>query len=297
MVAHGRLNRAATALNLTESAVSHHLARLEHTLGVRLLERGRAQAVLTPAGERFHARARDALDLLEEALTEVADTGTAPVALTLPRAVATHWLVPRLTRLHARHDNVELQLLPTTRTCDLVREQIDLGIRLGGGSWHGLVAEPLLRERTIPVATPDLARQWREAGWEAMRDRGRLIVNAAHLDEWRQWCCHTGRPPPPAWRTTALESFDFVLQAALAGSGLAMGRTPMIADSLARGDLVAPFPEWAVGEQRYFLVWPERRPPRRHARIVIDWLAECATESADCLWDNGSFETGSGDRA
>lgn len=283
-VAHGRFKHAAAALNLTESAVSHHLARLEDTLGVRLLQRGRSGIVLTPAGERFHARARAALDLLAEACAEA--TGGAPgrVTLTLPRAVATHWLVPRLPRLHARHEALELQLLPTTRMCDLAREQIDLGVRLGTGEWPGLDALPLMLERICPVAAPALAREWREAGWEAMSDRARLILNTTHPEEWTHWCGQTDRPMPARPRVTRFESFDLVLQAALAGSGLIMGRGPMVNDALARGDLVAPFPDWATSPDRYFLVWPQRHPPGRHAREVIAWLGDCAAETADSLW-------------
>ena len=64
-MAHGRLNRAAAALGLSESAVSHHLRKLEHTLGAQLLERGGVSVVLTPAGERFAPLARDAVARLE----------------------------------------------------------------------------------------------------------------------------------------------------------------------------------------------------------------------------------------
>lgn len=283
VVTHGRLNRAAAALNLTESAVSHHLRRLEDTLGVRLLERGRAETVLTEAGERFHPRARDALRLLEEAVRDVAGDTGGRVSLTLSRAMATHWLVPRFPRLYADNEELELQLLPTARNCDLEREQIDLGIRMGAGEWRGLEARPLLLERTCPLAVPELAAQWREQGWEAMAARARLIANATHAGEWDHWCEATGRELPRAARFSTLESFDLVLQAGLAGSGLIMGRTPMVQDALARGDLVAPFPEWATGEQRYHIVWPVRRPPDRHAQAVIDWLATCAAETDESL--------------
>lgn len=282
VVANGRFNRAAAALGLTESAVSHHLRRLEDQLGVRLFERGRAETVLTEAGERFHPRVRDALRMLENAVTDVTGGDDGRVLLTLPRALATHWLVPRYPRLYAGDETggIELQLLPTARNCDLEREQIDLGIRLGSGHWRGLETRPLLLERTCPLAPPVLAAQWREQGWEAMAANARLFANATHPDEWRAWCHATGRALPPERRFTRLESFDLVLQAGLAGSGVIMGRTPMVHDALARGELEAPFPEWVTGTHRYYLVWPARRPPNRHAQTVIDWLATCAAETA-----------------
>lgn len=276
VVAHGRLNRAAAALELTESAVSHHLRKLEDALGTRLLERDRSRVVLTPAGERFHARAREALQLLGEAVAAVGgDTGT-KVVLTLPRALATHWLVPRYPGLYRQYPELELQLLPTFRQCDLEREQIDLGIRLGDGRWPGLEARPLLTERICPVAAPDLAGAWQHAGWKGTIPHARLIANEFHPDEWTRWCDASGHALSAATRFTRLESFDLVLQAGLAGSGLIMGRTPMVDDAVARGDLVAPFPDWIETGYSYFIIWPGRRPPNRHAQRVLDWLLQCA---------------------
>jgi|GEM_PF-33755 len=283
VVVHGRFNRAAEALHLTESAVSHHLRRLEDALGMRLLERGRGDAVLTPAGERFHARVRDALQLIEDAVDETARVRGGKVVLTLPRALATHWLLPRYPRLYQGRDDLELQLLPTTRTCDLERERIDLGLRMGDGQWPGLEARALLAERIAPVAAPALAAEWRAHGWDAMAVRHRLVLNATHPQEWIHWCRATGYALPSGVRFTPLESFDLVLQAGLAGSGLVMGRTPMVDDALARGDLVAPFPEWLTGRNRYFVVWPSARPPGRHTAVVVDRLAACAAESGESL--------------
>jgi DNA-binding transcriptional LysR family regulator len=106
-----------------------------------------------------------------------------------------------------------------------------------------------------------------------------IIANANHPEEWTRWCDATGRSAP-AGRAMQLESFDLVLQAGLSGSGLVMGRTPMIADALARGDLVAPFPEWVTTDERYYVVWPVARPPVRHAEAVLTWLLESARAQA-----------------
>lgn len=280
VVARGRLNRAAEALGLTESAVSHHLRKLEDTLGTRLVDRDRSPVALTAAGERFHARAREALQLLEDAVQELRGTSDGKVLLTLPRTLATHWLVPRYPNLYREHGELELQLLPTTRQCDLEREQIDLGVRLGRGEWPGLEARPLLAERICPVVTPSAAIEWQRHGWNAMVTRSRLVQNEIHPDEWSRWCAATGRDLPADIRFTRLDSFDLVLQAGLAGSSLIMGRSPMVCDAIDRGDLVAPFPDWIETDQTYFVIWPERRPPNRHAQRVLAWLTECAETSA-----------------
>ncbi|MDZ7828626.1 MAG: LysR substrate-binding domain-containing protein [Halofilum sp. (in: g-proteobacteria)] len=278
VVAHGRLNRAAEALELTESAVSHHLRKLEDTLGTRLLDRDRAGIVLTPAGERFHARAQQALQLLDEAAEEVRGAAGGKVLLTLPRTLATHWLVPRYPLLYRDNDDLELQLLPTTRRCDLERERIDLGLRLGNGDWPGLESRPLMPERICPVVVAEVAEQWRREGWDAVIRHARPVLNELHPDEWQQWCAATGRNLPATTRFTRLDSFDLVLQAGRSGSGLIMGRSPMINDALVRGDLVAPFLEWVETGHDYHVVWPEGRPLNRHAQRVLAWLERCAQE-------------------
>jgi DNA-binding transcriptional LysR family regulator len=168
ITAQGRFNRAAEALGLTESAVSHQLRKLEEGLGVRLLERKPDGIALTEAGLRFQEKAERAMWLLSDAVEEVRSVQFGKVSITLARALAAHWLVPRYASFYAVHPEIELQLLPTTRLCDLIRERIDLGIRYGDGVWPGLKATHLIEEVCFPVATPTLAREWRQTGWDGM---------------------------------------------------------------------------------------------------------------------------------
>jgi LysR family glycine cleavage system transcriptional activator len=280
VTAQRRFNRAAEALGLTESAVSHQLRKLEDGLGVRLLERNPDGIALTEAGARFREKAEQAMRLLNDAVEEVRSIELGKVSITLARALAAHWLVPRYAALHAAHPEIELQLLPTTRLCDLARERIDLGIRYGDGVWPGLKARHLIEEVCFPVATPTLAREWRRAGWDGSGSKARIIVNGTHPGEWSVWCAQFGWARPDQRRSSTLESFDFVVQAGLAGAGLIMGRRPMIDDYLSRGELEAPFGTAGMAGNNYFLVWPADRLPNVRTRAVMDWLLDCAARPA-----------------
>ncbi len=271
----GRLNRAADVLGVTDSAVSHQLRRLEERLNVRLIDRTSGGAVLTAAGQRFHRKVAEALRLLEHALEDVGREPSTKVTVTLSRPLATYWLVPRYAEFFRRHPDIELQLLPTGRLCDLLRERIDLGLRYGSGHWPGLEAVPIVDERCFPVAAPHVAKSWREVGWASFKGRGPIVLNGTHADEWQAWCRRRGWPEPSGGPIVALESFDLVLHAGLTGAGLIMGRTPMIDEFLQRGDLVAPFGTDGVAVNRYFAVWPSQKPLSAKARTVLDWLLAC----------------------
>lgn len=268
----GRFKRAAGQLGLTESAISHQIRKLELQLGVSLIDRRHDGAILTAAGVRFQAKIAPALRLITDGVEELVGHSQAKVLLTLPRSLAVLWLVPRLASFYRANEDVEVQLLPTERLCDLQRERIDLGIRTGNGVWPGLNTRYLFDDLAFPVATPEYARRVEHLGWADLCATGRIIVNALHPDEWQVWCEREQLPVPAKHQSTTLNSFDLVLNAALSGMGLAMGRRPMVDDLLRSSSLVAPFGTDGIKSASYFAVWPAGQPLSRQTRVVLEWL-------------------------
>jgi LysR family glycine cleavage system transcriptional activator len=202
------------------------------------------------------------------------------VALTLPPSLAILWLIPNLASFERSCPGIDLQLVTTTRLCDLRREQIDLAVRYGRGPWSDVETEFLLSETAMPVCRPDFLAA------EATRDIGavlascRLIINGYHPDEWHEWARAHGAEPPELADTLRLETQDQVLAAAERGLGLAIGRRPLVDERLKSGALTAPFGIIDASETSYHLCWPQGATPSAGARRVGRWLRDFANQES-----------------
>jgi LysR family glycine cleavage system transcriptional activator len=277
----GRFRPAAELLGVTESAVSHQVKRLEQLLGAALFERQGREMQLTLAGSRYHASVRRAFGELLRATAEVAGSlDQARVTLTLPTSLAAFWLVPRLEAFQQRHPEVNLQLLTTNRKCDFMRENIDFGIRYGHGSWPGFQATPLLSEQFFPVAAPASMATHKDRDPAKIVRSARLIANALHPGEWEEWCLAHEIAPPPMGQALLLESSELVLQGAIEGVGMAMGRRPIVDRLLRSGQLVAPFGRETKSAAGHYLLRLKGEALTVAARKVERWLTEEARRDA-----------------
>ncbi len=268
----GRLRIAAQSLNVTESAVSHQIARLERQLGVVLLDRGSNGVSLTRDGRQFFERIRGPLQDLADAADEFGPRHQSRVSLTMPQSFAALWFAPRLHRLTEDLPDIEIDILPTSRVCDLAREKIDFGIRMGVGIWKDCSVVPLVQERISPVCSVVNAPKIESLGASGFLSSTTMICNALHGDEWETWCGEFGVALPRKDRAQTLSSFDLVANAVLGGSGIAMGRSPLIDSLLSDGRLIQPFPEKIMLSGWYYLVTPDEKPLRGARRRVHDWL-------------------------
>jgi LysR family glycine cleavage system transcriptional activator len=274
----GRFREAASALGLTESAVSHQVRKLETFLQVPLFERAGNRVSLTPAGQTYFAEVDPAFARIRAA-TDALGRPAHRVALTLPSCLATLWLIPRLAGLEAEFPEISLQLMTTTRLCDLKREQIDLGIRYGVGHWTGLAAEHLFDEQAFPVCSPGLLGGEGPADPLSALRSARLIANSGHPEEWNEWARAHDLEPPSLKGAILLDSSEQILEAASQGLGLAIGRQPMLARYLAEGRVVAPFGDRDLSGCAYFLVHPDDLELNVATRRVARWIAALAAEN------------------
>lgn len=271
--------RAAEELGVTPAAISQQIKQLEDILGVGLFHRG-ARLSLTRAAALVAGEVSDAFDRLASAVGRLAPDGPArPLVVSAPPAFAARWLVPRLTRFQDAHPGVDLHLSATLRLVDLDREGVDLAIRYGSGRYPGLLVERLRLEEVVAVAAPRLA-----AGLGEVSDlaRATLLVNEGigwdpSFPTWPAWLSEMGAPPTETLRLRPFGDASLVLEAALAGLGVALVWRTLVCDELAGGRLVALFPGRPLASAYHLACLPERAefPPIRAFR---DWIkAELVT--------------------
>ncbi|OFW47873.1 MAG: transcriptional regulator [Acidobacteria bacterium RIFCSPLOWO2_12_FULL_67_14b] len=281
---HLSFTRAAAELNVTQAAISHQVRALEARLGVTLFWRQNRTLRLTEAGQALAPAAGEAFQRIADAVARLGGSrSSGALTVSVLDSFAANWLVPRLKRFRARAPEVELHLTTSDHLVDFTRDDVDLAVRYGGGRWPGLAAERLMTEELFPVCSPALL----EAGppLERPDDLGRhTLLHDEMREDWRMWLLAAGvRGGDPA-RGPSYTRSSLVIQAAISGEGVALGRSVLVADALAEGRLVRPFTVSLPAEYAYYVVVPPAALERPKVRAFRDWIvAEAAGEgtSAD----------------
>jgi len=275
----GRLlsfKKAAQELKVTESAVSFQIRQLERDLGLDLFERGHRQIKLTPAARAYLAVIRQAHREIADATLSLASRESHLIRISLVPALAEHWLVPQLGALRKALPDIAIAVMTSSDLADLDRDEIDIAIRYGAGSWPRARIEPLLEEYIVPVAHPDIAHQLGIRSIAAATEIP-LILNLQHPDEWSSWLeAKRQRSGLAIGREMLrLETSGLVLQAAREKLGIAIGRRPFIDRFLQRGDLVALSGNEQASGKGYFILTPlGRRGLRPEIAAVAGFLRD-----------------------
>lgn len=275
---HRSFTRAAEELNVTQTAVSHQVRQLENRLGFRLFRRLNNALVLTEKGEAYLPVLEQAFSLIAEgtrALHGTARRRTLTVS-TLPN-FALRWLIPRLAEFRTRHPEIELRLVTSYRGNDLLREEIDVAIRLKE-DWPHLEDEPLFGSAMFPVCTPEYLRA--HCLDEVSRlDAATLLQVSTSLDDWPMWAAEANWASKDIEAGPQFDSYALAVEAALCGMGVAMGRSPFVDDDLRAGRLVAPFMLRVSRDAHWHVTWLRGRLTR-DAGLFRDWLLDRVARDA-----------------
>lgn len=278
---HLSFTKAAAELHVTQTAISHQIRRLEEQLGQRLFVRDIRAVHLTPAAEDYLVAVHAAFDELRVATAQLR-RHDAPSALhiSLTPSLAMKWLMPRLAAFHALHPDIAVSVSTSMQLVDFRREQVDLAIRYGRGSWPGVHAIWLMSEDIFPVCSPALRDGLHALRRPADLAQHRLLSVTSFPDEWLLWLTAAGLPTALADHAISFDMQFLAFQAAIDGLGVAIGHSPLVQADLAAGRLVVPFSMALPSEMGFYLVTPDAAPAAP-VRLLRDWLlTEAAGRSA-----------------
>lgn len=272
---HLSFTRAAEELSVTQATVSHQVKALEEWLGVELFNRRNRRLFLTEAGQGYLPPLTDAFDQLDDATrrTTRADSSGVLMVSVLP-SFAAKWLVPRIGRFRDRHPDIDILISPDEKLAQFDRDGVDVGIRYGRGGWPGLHAERFLTEEFFPVCSPMLLDGPHPLGRpEHLRNQTLLHDDdPVGLLDWREWLRTVGVDSVDATRGPRFRDASHLIQAAIEGQGVALGRTALVANDLSSGRLVRLFEISLPADHAYYVVMPEAWVDRPKVRAFTDWL-------------------------
>lgn len=264
----GSFTKAADELNVTQSAVSRQIATLEGVLGIQLFRRERQGISLTPAGEMYRDDVMRAFELIASATSRVIKEKTEhPLRIRVYNTFALKWLIPRMPRFHSQYPEIIAKLNTTVAPVDFNHDDADIAVQFGDGEWKGCERRLLVSDVLQPVCSPLMASQLK-----TMSDltSHRFLHARYRRADWIDWLSASG--VPELWNEgTEFSSSALTYQAALEGTGIAMGQIGLLNAEINKGSLVTLF-EPVKRPRGYYIVWPSSRSLSTKAKLFISWL-------------------------
>ncbi|MGH8741281.1 MAG: transcriptional regulator GcvA [Burkholderiales bacterium] len=280
---HLSFTRAGEELYLTQSAVSRQIKDLEDQLGVTLFERRHRALALTAEGRQFYAAAAQVLVTMRAATDSLrARVGRQTMAVTTTHSFAALWLIPRLAGFTRAHPEIDVRITADTRVQDLDRDGLDIAIRHGPPSLAGPNAIRLFGERVFPVCSPKLLARKQLKKPEDLKNH--VLLQYDDPDgrhpwlHWKTWLEVASIADLRPAGTLSFSGYEQIIPAAVAGHGVALGRTPLVQDLLESKQLVAPFKSSANPARAYFAIVSKRAAGRPEAAAFLAWLKETAAK-------------------
>ena len=289
VVREGSFTHAAEKLELSTSQVSKCVSRLERTLGARLLQRTTRRLRVTEAGSALYESSATALAAIEDAKLAVSNLQGAPrgkLKVSSSTAFGTMQLPRVAADLSKQYPELEIELVLEDRHVDLVREGIDVAIRItGDASDSGMVYRRLAPNRQVLCASP------------AYIEKRGLPRTPADLSG-HDCIAHSVRTTPRVWHLTGPEGEQIsvqihgrlsinsalaVRQAALEGLGIIELNSYLVGEDIVAGRLVRLLPQYRPKDLHIYAVYAERRFLAPKIRVFVDaMLARIAPEPP---WD------------
>jgi LysR family glycine cleavage system transcriptional activator len=280
---------AAEELHLTQSAISRQIQALEEELGATLLTRGTRHVALTSDGAALLGAVAPALDRLDASVRRIRSTrARRAVNLSTFASFASLWLIPRLEAYQREQPELDIRIDASDRLLELDDPEAEVMIRYCSASRVPDHAVRLFDETVTPAASQRLLEQAASGAAPPLATPADLAQHtlleeddhrpSAQFLSWRHWLAEQGLPRLEPRRWMYLNFTYQQVQAALAGQGVALARLPLVAESLARGELIELFGGSArcSSPAAYWLILAPGRRDRPEVQRLAEWVRDQA---------------------
>ena len=261
---------ASGELHLTPSAISQQIRALEEALGVALFVRAGRAVSLTPRGARYHREVQGALRELARAARGLRRPDDGVLRITTAPLVAHEFLLPRLSDFQACFPDVALHIESSTQVVDLAEGDFHAAIRVGQGSWPGLIARAFGRIEIAPVCAPAMASQIRGAADLAAQ----TLIVVRGQERGHDPFLADGLSLVQARRQLSFDSCFEAMRAAEHGLGVAVGIFPVVTSWVRDARLSVPLALRHTLPGSAYLAYRAADADRFPFRRIAEWLQE-----------------------
>ncbi|MEQ6889083.1 LysR family transcriptional regulator [Halomonas sp. CS7] len=276
VVTEGSFTRAAERLETSPQLVSKYVSQLEQHLGVRLLNRTTRKVHLTEAGARYHQRALQVLNDIDDMEHQLGDLHTQAkgrLRISAPVSFAIRHLAPLLSDFQRAHPAVDIDLQLNDRKVDIVEEGFDIALRIGHLKSSSLIARRIAPVRLLMCASPAYLKQHgtprRLEDLEAHRYLRYSYMELAAGETISRWL--SSRDPHHGGDMVS-NNGDVLVEAAIAGAGIALQPTFISGPAIKAGTLRVILPEHAPEPMSLYAVYAHRQLLASKVRCFIDFL-------------------------
>jgi len=263
---------AAEELDLSPSAVSHSIRKLEDTIGMRLFQRSAREVTLTREGAILLEHVQRGMEEMRRGMALITLDEPSPLRLHTAPSFATQWLLPRLAGFVRTHPDIDLRISASTDYARFEEDDFDLDIVYGEPKSSHYEKVPLAVEKLTPLCAPELARHIHKP--EDLYKQT-LIQCDVQLLQWKGWF-EANQLTSPQHYGLHFDRSAMAIAAAVDGLGVVLESTLLADNELKKGNLVTPLME-STQEIRYighYLVYPKRLHYHSAFEIFKDWLLD-----------------------
>jgi LysR family glycine cleavage system transcriptional activator len=267
---------AAEELNVTQPSVSSTIKSLEEHLGVRLFQRNNRGVELTSAGLELASELSPALERIELKLKSLSDRNSDTLTIAASTSVSAQWLLPKTSDYKREHGDLSISIITTDRNLD-PSDDMDFSIRRGPKKWDRpncwhlsdeelyLICSPSYRERFGPIrGLSDLVNH-------------KIIYNAEPYRkrmDWREWLDAQGCSDIKLPVSLVLNDYQLVLQACVAGEGVALGWSFTTRALIEAGFLEVPIENTVCTDFAFYIIAPTWKDVSKNKLNYVRWLSK-----------------------